>query len=55
MEEIKNIELGTNNTTNYITNNTTIINSTHEPELFDFYDMRIKLDIFEKERRIIIE
>tara|TARA_A100001234_G_scaffold218354_1_gene227212 strand:+ start:325 stop:1950 length:1626 start_codon:yes stop_codon:yes gene_type:complete len=36
-------------------NNTTIINSTHEPELFDFYDMRIKLDIFEKERRIIIE
>ncbi len=34
---------------------TTIINSTHEPDLFNFHNRRIKLEIFENERKIIID
>ncbi len=35
--------------------NTTIINSTHEPELFDFHNKKIKLDIIKNKRQIFID
>ena len=33
----------------------TIINSTHEPELFDFYDGKITIDLFRNEKRVIVD
>ena len=33
----------------------TIINSTHEPELFDFYDRKITIDLFRNEKRVIVD
>lgn len=35
--------------------NLTIINSTHEPELFNFYDEKINIDLNEDERKITID
>ena len=35
--------------------NVTILNSTHEPELFSFYDKKILIDIKENERKVIID
>jgi ABC-type bacteriocin/lantibiotic exporter with double-glycine peptidase domain len=33
----------------------TIINSTHEPELFNFYDKKINIDLIQDERKITID
>ncbi|MDA8667805.1 ABC transporter ATP-binding protein/permease [Candidatus Actinomarina sp.] len=36
-------------------NGLTIINSTHEPELFNFYDKKINIDLIQDERKITID
>ena len=35
--------------------NVTVLNSTHEPELFSFYDKKILIDIKENERKVFID